>query len=273
MLTNDWLTDAVLYIYALSLLFFVSDAAYGKRNGKRIGTGLLVFVWILQTGFLLDLLFTRFFIPEVTLQDYIFFISWVLVSFSLVINLFVRAELLVLLVNAVGFAILGVTMMERPRKHLPLAPGEAAHRLLIVHIALITVAFVLLTVAGLLCAMLLFLNDRLKRKKWGSLMSRMPSLAAIDRYAYFSAVIGVPLLLLSLSTGAAALLIERKYADLADEKVLLAFASGAVYLYFLLRRMANKDDISRLGRWHLLGYALLVVDFFANWFSSFHRWM
>ncbi|CAM3737694.1 cytochrome c biogenesis protein CcsA [Cohnella lubricantis] len=273
MLTNDWLSDAVLYIYALSLLFFVSDAAYGKRNGKRIGTGLLVFVWILQTGFLLDLLLTRFFIPQVTLQDYIFFIAWVFVSFSLVLNLFVRAELLVLLVNVVGFAILSVTLMERPKQHLPLAPGEAAHRLLIAHIALITVAFVLLTVAGLLCAMLLFLNDRLKRKKWGSIMSRMPSLTSIDRYAYFSAVIGAPLLLLSLSTGTAALIIEGNYADLADEKVLLAFASAAVYLFFLLRRMANKGDIPQLSRWHLAAYILLVIDFFANWFSSFHRWV
>lgn len=273
MMTNDWLTDAVLYIYALSLLFFVSDAAYGRRSGRRIGTGLLVFVWLLQTAFLIDLLFTRFFIPSVTLQDYIFFISWVFVSFSLAIDRFVRAELLVLLVNVVGFAILGVTLLERPRKELPFAPGEAAHRLLIAHISLITLAFLILTVAAVLYGMYLFLGDRLKRKKWGALMSRMPSLETIDRYAFRASAIGTPLMLLALSTGTASLLIERKFTELSDEKVLLSFVAAIVYLIWLVRRMANKDSATRLAWWNMAGYGLLLVDFFANSLSSFHRWV
>ncbi|WP_027093424.1 cytochrome c biogenesis protein CcsA [Cohnella thermotolerans] len=273
MLTKDWLTDAVLYIYALSLLFFVSDAAYGKRNGRRVGTGLLVFVWILQTGFLLDLLVTRYAEPKVTLQEYVFFVSWLLVSFSLVINRFIRAELLVLLVNVVGFAVLGLNLLERPQKEIPLAPGEAAQRLQLAHITLITLAFVLLTISALLGAMYLFLGNRLKRKKWGKLMHRMPSLESIDQYAFRAGVIGVPLLLLALSTGSAVLLLERRYAELADEKVLLSFAAAAFYVFGLLRRAFNRDGGPHTARWNLVGYALLVVDFFANSYSSFHKWL
>jgi len=273
MLTKDWLTDAVLYVYALSLLFFMSDAAYGKRNGRRIGTGLLVFVWILQTGFLLGILVSRLSMPSVTLKEYAFFVSWLLVSFSLVIHRFVRAELLVLLVNAVGFAVLALNLLERPQKQIALAPGEAAQRLLVVHIAFITLAFAMLTVAALLGGMYLFLNDRLKKKKWGSFMNRMPSLEAIDRYMFRAGAVGVPLLLLSLSTGAVTLLVQNRYWELWDEKVLLSFAAGAVYVVYLIRRLAGKDDGSRVLKWNLAGYALLVVDFFANSYSSFHRWM
>lgn len=270
MLTNSWLTDAIMYIYALSLLFFVSDAAYGNRSGRRIGTGLLVFVWLLQTGFLADLLIRRLAVPEVTIHDYAFFVSWLLVSASFAANRMVRAELLVLLVNAVGFAVLGLNLLERPQREIVLAPSEVARRLLVLHVSLITVAFALLTISAICGAMYLFLNYRLKRKKWGRLMSRMPSLETIDRYAFRAGMFGVPLLLLALSTGTAALIADARYGELLDEKVLLSFVAGVVYVVYLLRRLMSRDDPGRCILWNSLGYLLLVLDLFANSLSSFH---
>jgi HemX protein len=52
MVTQSWLYDAILYIYALSLLFYFSDFARANRSVKRMGTGLLSFVWVLQTVYL-----------------------------------------------------------------------------------------------------------------------------------------------------------------------------------------------------------------------------
>ncbi|MBN2984865.1 cytochrome c biogenesis protein CcsA [Cohnella algarum] len=271
MLTNDWLTDAVLYIYALSLLFFVSDAAYGKRNGKRIGTGLLVFVWILQTGFLLDLLVTRFASAEVALRDFVFFISWLLVSFSLALLRFVRAEVLVLLVNVAGFAVLFLNLLERPHRKIALESWEVARRLLYAHIGLITLSFAILTVAAILAGMYLFLHWRLKKKKWGDVMNRMPSLEAIDRYSFRTVLLGVPLLLLSLSTGLAALLEQGEYAQLLDAKVLLTVATSCVYAYYLFARGASRDDAPRSAVWNLTGYLILIAGVFVNSFSSFHK--
>src|SRR5438105_402129 len=108
MLTHDWLTDAVLYVYALSLLFFASDAASGNRSARRVGTGLLVFVWVLQTVFLLVLMVQRYSMADLSLKDFLFFVSWLLVSASFVVNRWIRADLLVLFVNIVGFAVLAL---------------------------------------------------------------------------------------------------------------------------------------------------------------------
>ncbi|MCD9022730.1 cytochrome c biogenesis protein CcsA [Cohnella silvisoli] len=271
MVTQDWLTDAVLYIYALSLLFFVSDAASGNRSARKVGTGLLVFVWVLQTAFLLVLLFDRFSVPDLTLREYLFFVSWLLVSASFLLNRVIRAELLVLLVNVVGFAVLALNMIERPKQQLELAPWEVARRLLIVHVGLITLAFAVLTITALLGLMYLFLHRRLKAKKWTHMMTKMPSLEWIDQYAYRAGLIGIPLLLLSLSTGTAALLLEGSPARLLDEKVLLSFAAGVIYILYLVRGFKSRDDGAKLAIWNLLGYALLVADFFASSLSSFHR--
>ncbi|MFC5468331.1 cytochrome c biogenesis protein CcsA [Cohnella suwonensis] len=271
MVTQDWLTDAVLYMYALSLLFFVSDAASGNRSARRVGTGLLVFVWVLQGAFLMALLFDRFSVPALTIKDYLFFVSWLLVSASFMLNRLMRADLLVLLVNVVGFAVLALNLIERPKHDAALQPWEVARRLLLVHVGLITIAFAILTVTAVLGLMYLFLHSRLKKKKWTQVMNRMPSLERIDQYAYRAGLIGVPLLLLSLSTGTAALLTEGTAADLMDGKVLLSFAAGIAYVVYLIRRLAGKDDGSKLAGWNLLGYGLLVTGFFANSYSSFHQ--
>lgn len=273
MVTQDWLSDAVLYIYALSLLFFVSDAASGNRSARRVGTGLLVFVWVLQTGFLLMILVEHFSVPTMNLREYLFFVSWLLVSVSFILNRWIRAELLVLLVNVVGFAILALNLLQRPKHEMALAPWEVARRLLVIHISLITIAFAILTIAALLGSMYLFLHWRLKSKKWSHIMSRMPSLEIIDRYAFRAGLIGVPLLLLSLSTGIAALLMDGSSAHLWDEKVVLSAAAGAVYVVYLFRKAVSQDNGARLARLNLFSYALLILGFFLNSLSSFHRWL
>jgi HemX protein len=270
MVTDNWLTDAVLYIYALSLLFFVSDAASGNRSAKRVGTGLLSFVLVLQTAFLLDILIERFSNPTLTLKEYLFFVSWLLVTASFILNRWIRAELLVLLVNAVGFAVLALNLIGSHKQEVELEPWEVARRLLIVHVTLITLAFAVLTITAILGLMYLFLHRGLKAKKWTHVMSRMPSLEWIEQFAFRVALIGVPLLLLSLSTGTVALLLESSQIHLLDMKVLLSLAAGILYLFYLLRRIASRDDPMRLAMLNLLGYALLIADFFA--FSSFHRW-
>lgn len=273
MATQDWLTDAVLYIYALSLLFFVSDAASGNRSARKVGTGLLVFVWILQTAFLLYLLIERFSMSSLTQREYLFFVSWLLVSASFLLNRWIRAEILVLLVNVVGFAVLAMNLIGRPKQSLEVEPWEVARRLLIVHVSLISLAFAVLTITALLGVMYVFLHRRLKAKKWTHVMSRMPSLEWIDQYAYRSGLIGVPLLLLALSTGTVALLLEDSLTQLLDEKVLLSFSAGAVYVVYLVRRLMSRDDGAKLAMWNLLGYALLVVGFFVSSLSTFHRWL
>ncbi|THF83781.1 cytochrome c biogenesis protein CcsA [Cohnella fermenti] len=274
MLTNDWLTDAVLYIYALSLLFFVSDVAYGKRSGRRIGTGLLVFAWILQTFFLLNLLFSHLDNPDVTFQEYVFFVSWILLSVSFVIDLFFKAQLLVLLVNVVSFAVFVVNLLGRPQGGgVSLASGEVAHRLLIIHVAMVTLAFVALTISALLAGMHLFLNERLKKKRFGLLITRMPSLETLDKISFHSSIVGVPLLLISLSTGTAAFLLEERYSRIFDLRVLLSFAAAAVYIVYLVRKGTNPNAGTKGARWNLYGYLLLIVGFFASSLSEFHNWL
>ncbi|WP_027085349.1 cytochrome c biogenesis protein CcsA [Cohnella panacarvi] len=271
MMTQDLLTDAVLYIYALSLLFFVSDAASGNRSARKVGTGLLVFVWVIQTAFLLYILIESLSDPKLTIREFLFYVSWLLVSASFVLLRWLRADLLVLLVNVVGFAVLALNLLEYPGRRMELGTEEVARRLLVVHISFITLAFAVLTVTALLYGMYLYLHRRLKTKRWSPVMSRMPGLQLIDTYAFRSGLIGVPLLLLSLSTGTAALLLSANGGELLDLKALLAYAAGAAYIVSLIRSRLAREAGGESAKWSLIGYALMVADFFASAFSSFHH--
>jgi len=271
-LTQDWLTDAVLYIYALSLLFFASDAASGNLKARRTGTGLLVFVWVLQTAFLLTILLQQIRTANLSTRDFLFFVSWLLVTISFLMNRVMRADLLVFFVNVAGFAVLALNLLQRERRGTAPTTLEAANRLLILHISLMILAFALLTIAAIMCGMYIYLHNRLKKRRWSSSMSRLPSLEWIDRYAFRAGVVGVPLLFLSLSTGTAALLAEGQTRLLWDAKAIFSFASGVVYIVYMIRRSASSDDGKRLAYWNLLGYAVLAAAFCVNSLPVFRPW-
>jgi HemX protein len=270
MMTQDWLTDAVLYIYALSLLFFASDAASGGRSARKMGTGLLVFVWLLQTAFLLSLLYQRISVPELSMRDFLFFVSWLLVSGSFILNRWMRAELLIFFVNVIGFAVLALNLLQRPRQEAALTSWEAASRLLVVHISFMTVAFAILTVAAIFAGMYLFLHNRLKQKRWSPVLNRMPSLETIDRYAFRFGLIGVPLLYLSLSTGTVALLTYGEFQVLWDVQAFMAICASLCYAVCLIRRSASGEDVNKAYRFHLLGYAFLLAALILNAYSRVH---
>ncbi|WEK55341.1 MAG: cytochrome c biogenesis protein CcsA [Candidatus Cohnella colombiensis] len=272
MMTQDWLTDAVLYIYALSLIFFVSDAASGNRSVRKIGTGLLVFVWVIQTVYLLVILIQSFTNPELTSREYLFYVSWLLVSASFILNRWLRTEMLVLLVNVVGFGVLALNFMQVPRQHMKLSTEEVVRRLLVVHISFITLAFAVLTISALLGGMYLFLHSRLKKKRWSPVLGRMPSLEKIDLFSSRLALIGIPLFLLALSTGTVSLLIDYDPNNLLDLQVIMAYAAAVAYILYIFRSKISRDNDVMLAMWNLVAYLFLLVDFLASTISSYHQW-
>jgi len=76
-----------------------------------------------------------------------------------------------------------------------------------------------------------------------------------------------------LSTGTVALLIKEGPGYLLDMRVILSFVAAILYVVYFIRRMKSLDDGAKLAMWNLLGYALLVIGFFASSVTSFHRWI
>ncbi|GIP39176.1 protein HemX [Paenibacillus sp. J31TS4] len=271
MLTQTWIYDAILYIYALSLLFYFSDFASANRSAKRIGTGLLVFVWILQTAFFVMQLGS---LRSFSAYETLFFYSWMLVTVSLLVSRFARIELFVFFVNLVGFAVLALNFFSKPGAVPTLEGWHITDELLFIHVSLAIASYTAFLAAAIFSGMYLFLHRKLKDKKWGGRMKRLPSLETMDQYAWTTVLTGFPLLMLALALGLAWLVLQGSDHLLLDPKVLSSLVLLAVYAAVIVSRSAFQASRQTLAKWILAAFVLVLINFLlSNWLSGFHQWI
>lgn len=270
MLTPNLLYDAMLYIYALSLLFYFSDFMNASRRAKRTGTGLLIFVWVLQTGYLIIRMMSHLQLTVITPFEYWLGFSWLLITVSLVSNRFFKIDFIVFFVNVVGFAVLALNLYSNSGEGQSSGLWGTTRELLYVHISLVLCAYAALTIGALFAGMYLFLHNQLKRKRWSNFVRRLPSLDMIERYGDRAVIIGVPLYAMSLAIAVTSLLVEGHAALLLDFKVLSSFAALIMYIVYVYQRaMLNRPGL-QLAKLYIISFGLLILNLLSNYFSSFH---
>ncbi|GGG20515.1 cytochrome c biogenesis protein CcsA [Paenibacillus abyssi] len=274
MVTQNLVYDMMIYVYALSLLFYFSDVVDASGRAKRTGTGLLIFVWIMQTVFFVHRMISHIKLNEnvITMFDYLFFISWLLVTISLVMSRFFRIEFLVFFVNVIGFAILTLNIFSHPSDEIPLVTSDLVRELLYVHISLITCAYVVLTISAIFSGMYLFLHWKLKSKKWSKAMRRLPSLETIDRYTFRTVLIGTPLLILSLAVAITSILAASEAWLLLDWKIFTSFVTVGFYIGYILQRTVLNQPGWRTAKLNLISFAVLILYLLLNSTLQFHHW-
>ncbi|MCY9516522.1 cytochrome C assembly family protein [Paenibacillus apiarius] len=273
MVTNSWIYDAIIYTYALSLLFYFSDVVGMNRKAKRMGTGFLVFVWLLQTAFMAVRMVRHQDIPVFSSFEFMLLFSWLLVTVSLIISRFFHIEFIVFFVNLIGFALLLVNMLNDPTTPTAMKEWEMMRNLLSFHIALAACGFAALTVGAVFAGMYLFLHRKLKAKQWSDAVRRLPSLEKMERLSYSAAVIGIPLFLMSLSVAIGAVLLGNRTELLFDLKIWLTLFALILYSFYFVTRSRESSTGFRLALWNLGCYAAMVLNFSLNSLSTFHRWM
>lgn len=274
MVTQSWLYDAMIYIYALSLLFYFSDFANANRKAKRMGTGLLSFVWVLQTAYLVTSLYGHMTEWAFARSDVLFLFSWLLVTISLVMNRFFKIELFVFFINVLGFAILALNVFGNPRITPVLEQWEVNDELLFIHITLAIGSYAAFSVAAVFSLMYLFLHRKLKEKKWSTTMQRLPSLEKIEHYTYFSVIIGAPSLLLALSLGIVWVALEGDLRLFYDPKVVNSIFVLAAYGFYLFQYHSLRMSGNLLAAWNLAAFLIVLINFIvSNLVSGFHYWI
>lgn len=265
-----WLYDAILYIYALSLLFYFSDFMNASQRAKRMGTGLLIFVWVLHTGYLITRILSHLQMTSVTKFEYWLGFAWLMVTISLVISRFFKIDFIVFFVNIIGFAVLALNLYSNQGNGASLVVWKTTRELLYIHISLALCSYAALTIGALFAGMYLFLHNQLKRKRWSNFMRRLPSLDMIERYGDRAVIIGVPLLAMSLAIAVTSLLVEGRTALLLDWKVLTSTATLIMYIIYVYQRAMLKRPGLQLAKLYMLSFGVLVLNLLANYYSSFH---
>ncbi|WP_040950149.1 cytochrome c biogenesis protein CcsA [Gorillibacterium massiliense] len=274
MLTRIFLYEAILYLYALSLLFYFSDFLKRNRSAKRIGAGLLLFVWVLQSVYMLEGFTRHGFLAAIPMEETVLLFSWLLVGVSLIIDRLFRIELFVFLINVLGLAALALDMFGGRDAALEIGGWNVSGGLLLIHISLAVGSYAAFAAGAVFSGMYLYLHRRLKEKTWSSALMRLPSLEIAERYAYRSVMIGVPLLISALSLGTVWVLLQGDVAQLADAKVLASWLTLAMYLSYLYVMASSRWDGPRRSYWGIAAFGVMLISLVvSSLFSNFHQWV
>lgn len=267
-----WIYDTVVYIYALSLLFYFSDFIYENRKAKQLGTGLLVFVWMLSGGFLCLRLITELKEPvfAFTNVDLMQLFSWMMITLSFIISRFYRIELIVFFVNIIGFSLFALNLYSTKQEGNTLELWRTTRELLYVHISLVISAYAILTIGALLALMYLIVHYALKNKKWMKWLRRFPSLEVIASTMERMVIIGFPLLVMSLAIALIPIFIEGKAMLLFDVQIVMSVVAIGIYGYFIYQRAVHKKPGHQIARLYLFAYAIQIVNMLSGEYSSFH---
>ncbi|KKO51326.1 cytochrome c biogenesis protein CcsA [Paenibacillus sp. DMB20] len=264
--------DIGICIYALSLLFYISDCVSRNRAAKRIGTGLLVVAALFQLVAVLQRVIETGMLPVFTSFDFLLLCSFGVTLTSIAITFVKRAEFAALLLSVVGFCVTVLNRLLLTTGYNPLEAWDPVKGLLVFHIALASVSLTALTVGAVFAGMYLFLHSKLKHKKWNDVIRRLPSLEILDKYSYNALLIGTPVLVLSLGLAIFSVATEGRWTLLADLKVLSTSVALGIYVNYFVRRRIQRRSGLETARWALIGLAFIVLNFFLNAWSEFHSW-
>ncbi len=276
MITNNWMFDIIMYVYALSLLFFFSDFMRHDRHVKQMGTGLLAFVWLLEAVFFFTRMFVGDYVPVLTMFETLFFFAWVLVTLSLVFSVskLFGYDLLVFAMSCAGFVVLVLALFN---SEATVPSGESlafSDKLLMFHIIVAVCSYAAFTISAVFACLYLFIHRRLKSKRWSAVLHRTPSLERMEKSAFHTAVIGMSLLLLSLLIGIGWIIVMGEWTLIYDPKVLSSLLLLAGYTAYLVQRSAAKWSAWRLAQFNLAAYAIIILNFIVSIsLSDFHSWV
>lgn len=267
------LHEAMVILYAVSLVFYFFDYLYKEKRASRIAMTLLGVVWLLQTIFLtLYIIETQRF-PILTLFEGIYFYAWLLVTLSLVLRIFYRFDFAVFFINIIGFIFMTIhTFAPVQIERSPV--GEAlVSELLLIHITFAILSYVAFSLSFVFSALHMVLYRLLKKKKWTKQWSNLPSLGQTEQGMTISILAGISLLFVSLVLGLQWAYISLEQFSLLDVKIIGSFILLIVYSILLYRHRKGALNGSSYAMAHIYAFLLLLVNFFlGSRLSEFHFW-
>jgi HemX protein len=267
------LTNLVLYVFALSLLFSIADLFQRNKNARDLAAGLLGVVWIMQAAFFLSRLFADNTLPVISSFETIYFFAWVLVTFALVSFFFLRTEVFFHGISIIGFVVLLFSLNNSATTVRPYMDLDDAVGIWPLHIALSIGAYGLFTVSALFAGTYLYMHRRLKTKTWTPIFHRLPNLQWMDKMAYRFALVGWAALSVALLLGCGWLVVIGEAQMLNDPKVYASLVVFFAYGVYIWRSARLSMVATRLATWNLIVYALVLVNFtMMNVLSGFHKW-
>jgi HemX protein len=264
--------DLMVFLYAAVVVLYFLDFVAHKKMLNRIAFGLLAVVWGLQTSFFLTRMTDVGYVPLVTSFETTLFFSWLLISFSLVINYFYKIDLFAFFTNVIGFSMVVFDLFtgEGGTKVGENLQGD----LLVLHITLAFLSYAAFSISFIFSIMYLIQSKMLKEKRWNNMFRRLPALDKLDAFTYRLIVIGFPLLVVAMILGVNWYYMSFGTILILDAKPIVSVVLLGFYIAWLYLRAASGWSGRKLAWWNVASFGLVIINYLivGTYFSGFHRW-
>lgn len=267
------LHELTVVLYAFSVLLYFFDFIHHNRKANRIAFWLLAFVWFLQTAFLLWYMVITGRFPVLTIFEGLYFYAWILITLSLGINRLLRMDFIVFFTNILGFIVMAIHTFAPVQYESHLIGQKLISELLLIHITMAILSYGAFSLSFVFSLLYLIQYDLLKRKKWGKRLLRLADLNKLEYLSYVLAVIGVPILMLSLILGLQWVFLKVPGVHWYDSKVIGSFIVLIAYSVYLYLRVVKNLAGKSLALWNIASFLIVLINFFlVGQLSSFHFW-
>jgi len=267
------LHELTVVIYAFSVLLYFFDFIHHNRKANRIAFWLLAFVWVLQTVFLFFYMMKTGRFPVLTIFEGLYFYAWVLVTLSLGINRLLRVDFIVFFTNILGFIVMVIHTFAPVQYQSHVMGEKLVSELLLIHITMAILSYGAFSLSSVFSLLYLIQYDLLKRKKWGKRLMRLADLSKLEQLSYILAVIGVPMLMLSLILGLQWAILKVPGMPWYDIKIIGSFIVLTAYSIYLYLRIARNLSGKSIALWNIGSFLVVLINFFLlGKLSSFHFW-
>jgi HemX protein len=266
---NRLLFDAVIVLYALSIVLFFVDALQPRRSVNRTALILLFVVFICETLFLFNRLEVSGTVPIYTPFDAMLLLSWLILTMALVVNAFFRIDLFLFFANVVGFALVAFDAFGfQSQLNYARAQGD----LLILHISFALFSYVAFAFAFAFSIMYLIQDKVLREKRFNYWFIRLPPLERLDTYTFRSILVGFPLLLIAIVLGLIWSRLTLGHLILFDVKPLFTVGLWLMYGAYLLVRLRSGWGAPKLIWFNILCFFGVIVNMaLIGFFSVYHH--
>ncbi|WP_439116655.1 cytochrome C assembly family protein [Metabacillus litoralis] len=267
------INEVTIILYALCVLLYFIDFLNNNRKANRAAFWLLSIVWLLQTIFLFARMFETGRFPVLNMFEGLYFYTWVLVTLSVVINKFLRAEFIIFFTNIIGFIMMSIHTFAPAQYESAAVSSQLVSELLLIHITMAILSYGAFSLSFVFSTLYVIQHNLLKKKKWGKRLLRIEDLSKLDHMSYVLNVIGVPMLLLSLILGIIWAYIKVVNFHWYDAKILGSFTVLLTYSAYLYIRIVRELQGKSVALMNIAAFLVLLINFFLfGSLSRFHIW-
>lgn len=269
----DWINELAIIIYVASLLGYFIDFLQNNRKANRIAFWLISIVWVLQTVYFIVTFARIDRFPILIPYEGLYFVSWLIVSLSLLINWFSRIDFFVFFANIAGFIMMSLYIFSPENELLPFITETMTTELFFMHVTMAFLAYAAFTLSFVFAIMYFIQYETLKNKVSFKRLGRFGSLTELERMTFFFTMIGVPLLLISIIWGVIWGHLSLDTFFYFDAKVLTSIVILIMYCFFLYLKIMKKEQGIKLSLVNMAAFLVLLINIFlSRSFSKFHWW-